>query len=86
MLEVFDDGTCCMREPWVEVLVLGCDRMQREQAKVAHHAKVTGGCDSETFSLATALRRLNPHVASRKRVSCEQQLDLSDFEHRRRHR
>ena len=75
----------CVSLGW-KVPALGCDRMQREQAKVAHHAKVTGGCDSETFSLATSPRRLNPHVASRKRFSCEQQLDLSDYEHWRRHR
>ena len=32
--------------------LLGCERLQREQARVAHYAKVTGGCDSETSSLA----------------------------------
>ena len=46
-----------MMEPAVCVSLLGvpplgCDRMQREQAKVAHYAKVTGGCDSKTSSFA----------------------------------
>ena len=38
---------------------LGYDRVQQEQAKVAHLAKVTGGRDRETFSLA-----LTCHVVS----------------------
>ena len=42
-----------MREPVGRVPPVGCDRMQREQAKVAHCAKVTGGRDSEIFSLAS---------------------------------
>ena len=47
-----------MMEPAVCVSLLGsatigCDRMQREQAKVAHYAKVTGGCDNKTSSLAS---------------------------------
>ena len=33
----------------------------------------------------SASRRLNPHVASVKRVSCEQQCDLSVFEHDQRY-
>ena len=32
-----------------------------------------------------ASRRLNPHVPSGKRVSCEQQLDLPVFEHDQRY-
>ena len=31
----------------------GCDRMEREQAKVAQNAKVTGGCDHKTYSFAS---------------------------------
>ena len=39
---------------------------------------------SEICAKLTASRRLNSHVASWKRVSCEQQLDLSLFEHDQR--
>ena len=43
-----------MRELVGEVPLLGYDRVQEEQAKVPHHAKVTGG--RETSSLTS------PHV------------------------
>ena len=32
---------------------LGCERMQREQAKVTLYAKVTSGCDSKTSPMAS---------------------------------
>ena len=41
-----------MREPVVGVPQLGHDRVQEEWAKVTRLAKVTGGRDRETFSLA----------------------------------
>ena len=41
-----------MREPVGRVPLLGYDRVQQEQAKVALLAKVTGGRDRETFTLA----------------------------------
>ena len=42
-----------MRELVGRVPLLGYDRMHQEQTNVAHHAKVTGGRDRKTFSLAT---------------------------------
>ena len=42
-----------MREPLGEASLLGCVRVQQEQANVVHNAKVTGGRDRKTSSLAT---------------------------------
>ena len=42
-----------MRKPVGRVPPFGYDRMHREQANMAHHAKVTGGLDRKTCSLAT---------------------------------
>ena len=41
-----------MREPVGECHPLAVSACSGEQAKVAHYAKVTGGCDSKTSSLA----------------------------------
>ena len=49
-----EPGACVsLLERGREVPPLGQDRVQQEQANVAHRAKVTGGCDRESFSLAT---------------------------------
>ena len=42
-----------MRELVGTVPLLGCVRVHWEQANVAFHARVTGGRDRKTFSLAT---------------------------------
>ena len=52
-----------------------------DQTSASGHTIENQGC---FFLLSTASRRLNPHVASWKRVSCEQQLDLSVDEHDQR--
>ena len=57
-----------MREPVGGVPPLGCDRMQREQAKVAHYAEVTGGRDSKTSSLAS-----DPLITIAKKLESEVQ-------------
>ena len=66
------------------------EREIRESRKLRHSADASGNhaacsrreCLFPTPELSAqfiALRRLNPHVASRKRAPCEQQLDLSVF-------
>ena len=57
---------------------LGCDRKLREQAKVAHYAKVTGGCDSKTSSLASVplitTCEFTRHIAEKGLFSREQRI------------
>ena len=53
-----------MREPVGEVAPLGCDRVRQGQAEVAHHAKVTGGRDCKTVSLASVSCNVFQLVAS----------------------